>query len=169
MVTLAGRLRRGTQRAQATGAFTLETCGLSDLPALTRLHRRCFRRSLAYRLPTLFSLYVWPRSRFLVARSDGKIVGCVIGDRHAGCARVVSICVDPNWQGRGLGGRLLREIEAALPGGPMILMVEDANAPARRLYERHGYRELGLSRNYYGTGRNGIWMRKERDHISPAG
>ena len=45
----------------------------------------------------------------------------------------------------------------------MILMVENTNSAARALYLSRGYAQVGIQRNYYGPGRDGIWMRKERD------
>jgi GNAT superfamily N-acetyltransferase len=57
----------------------------------------------------------------------------------------VSIGVVAEYRGRGIGGRLLTELAAAArdAGVPALsLSVETAN-PARRLYERHGYRTVG--------------------------
>jgi ribosomal-protein-alanine N-acetyltransferase len=165
MATLTGKLRR-THSPSLPAAdrrpISIEPCRFSDLRELAQLHRRCFRRSLAYRTTTLFSLRLWPRTRFLIARSPQGIIGCAIGDKHGDIARVVSLCVDPLWQRHGIGSQLLAGIETALPEGPMILMVEEANLPARNLYDQHGYFQVGISRDYYGSGRHGIWMRKER-------
>lgn len=55
----------------------------------------------------------------------------------------------PEHRGRGLGSRLLRfaEEQARAAGRRgMSIIVEDANAGARRLYERHGYREAARRR-----------------------
>ena len=59
----------------------------------------------------------------------------------------VSIGVVAGHRGRGVGGQLLTELEAAAreAGVPALsLSVEPAN-PARRLYERHGFRTVGMS------------------------
>ena len=136
-----------------------------ELPAVARLQRRAFRPRLAYGLPTLVVLRAVPDVRFLVARlpgDHGRVVGCAIGDRHDGNARVINLAVDPDARRRGVGSTLLRELEAALPWGNLLLMVEADNAAAQALYRREGYHPVGNAADYYGRGRPGIWMQKPR-------
>ena len=133
-----------------------------ELPAVARLQRRAFRPGLAYRLSTLVLLRIWPGVRFLVARRGEAIVGCAIGDRHDGEARVVNLAVAPEARRRGIGAALLAALEAVLPAGDVILMVEADNLGARALYEASGYRAAGDAMHYYGRGRHGVWMRKRR-------
>lgn len=137
-----------------------------DLLAVARLHRRCFRASLAYRPSTLFALYVWPRAQFLIVRAGAEIVGCAVGDVQGGQSRVISICVDPDWRRQGIASRLLREIETLLTSGNVILMVEGGNSGAQSLYRRCGYLPVGESHDYYGRGRHGVWMQKTRTPTS---
>lgn len=137
-----------------------------ELPAVSRLQRRAFRASLAYRLPTLAMLKMLPGARFFVARSADDIVGCAIGDREGGRSRVVNLAVDPDWRGKGIGSSLLAELEHALPGDDIVLMVEAGNTVARALYLRAGYQPDGSAANYYGAGRHGLWMRKRRGEQS---
>jgi ribosomal protein S18 acetylase RimI-like enzyme len=166
MVTLTGWRRHATddlRTAVSSEAITVGPCRFGDARQVHALQHRCFRRSLAYRTTTLYSLWAWPRVTFLVARQGSRIVGCVIGDQHENVSRVVSICVDPEAQRQGIGTQLLTAVEHALPIGPMILMVEHTNSAARALYLSQGYIQVGIQRNYYGPGRDGLWMRKERD------
>ena len=133
-----------------------------ELPAVARVQRRAFRPALAYGLTTLLALRLLPRVRFLVARRDELVVGCAIGDRHDGNARVINLAVDPEARRQGIGVALLRALEEALPGGDVLLMVEAENAAAQALYRREGYVQVGRSGDYYGRGRAGIWMQKTR-------
>ncbi len=133
-----------------------------ELAAVARLQRRAFRSSLAYRLPTLALLRLWPRARFLVARRGSRILGCAIGDQHDGNSRIVNLAVDPDARRLGIGSTLLAALEAALPTGDLSLMVEADNPGAQALYRGAGYVSTGQSANYYGPGRHGIWMRKRR-------
>lgn len=141
---------------------TVERARFRDLLEVNRLHRRCFRPSLAYRLSTLLALFLWPRARFLVLRIGGEIAGCAIGDVQGGQSRVITICVDPERRRQGFASRLLAELETLLPDGHLILMVESGNTGAQSLYRRCGYLPVGNSHNYYGRGRHGIWMQKTR-------
>ena len=139
-----------------------------ELRDVAALQKRAFKPRLAYGFTTLLLLWSLPFVRFLVARENGAIVGCAIGDRNGGQARVVNICVDPTAQRRGIGARLLRALDAAIPHGDLVLMVETENATAKALYLREGFRESGVSRNYYGRNLDGVWMLKSRDGSSPA-
>jgi [ribosomal protein S18]-alanine N-acetyltransferase len=64
---------------------------------------------------------------------------------------VHTIGVDPACHGAGIGTRLLRALlaESARRGGPVFLEVRTDNAPALALYEKHGFRVVGLRKNYY--------------------
>jgi len=141
---------------------TITPVRFRELAAVARLQQRAFRPGLAYRLGTLATLWAVPGIAFLVARRDGEVVGCAIGDVNDGNSRVVNIAVDPAWRRRGIATALLAAIEDALPRGDMLLMVEADNPGAKALYERCGYHDAGPAPNYYGGGRDGIWMRKPR-------
>jgi ribosomal-protein-alanine N-acetyltransferase len=141
---------------------------LTELRSVATLQKRAFKPRLAYGFATLLLLWSLPYVRFLVARQDGQIVGCAIGDRNGGQARVINICVDPAYQRRGIGAQLLRALDAAIPLGDIVLMVEAENDTAKALYRREGFKEVGVSRNYYGRGLDGIWMQKVRDGSSAA-
>ncbi len=134
----------------------------SELLSLARLQGRAFRPRLAYGLGTVVALWLLPHVRFLVARLDGRVVGCAIGDRDNGNSRVINLAVDPDARRQGIGRALLRALEAALPKGDVLLMVEEENAGARALYEAEGYHRVGFARDYYGRGHHGIWMQKRR-------
>jgi ribosomal-protein-alanine N-acetyltransferase len=126
------------------------------------VQRRAFPPRFAYTLSTLTILWALPWVRLLVARRDGQIVGCVIGDRVLEGNRIVNLAVDPAAQRQGIGTALLHAAERALPDGDMTLMVQPSNATARALYRRVGYEEESVHPHYYGSGNPGIKMRKAR-------
>jgi ribosomal-protein-alanine N-acetyltransferase len=149
-------------------AISVQPVSFRDLRRVASIQRRAFRPPLAYGLTTLIVLWLLPHVQFLVARQNGRIVGCAIGDKQAGQSRVINICVDPDARRQGAGGHLLRALEAGLPVGDVVLMVEDGNAAAQALYRQEGYVSVGVSRDYYGRGRDGIWMQKHRTKHSPS-
>lgn len=144
----------------AAATLVIGRARLSDLRAVRRIQVASFAPKLAYAPGTLLLLWALPSARFLVARRDGRVVGCIMGDRQGGRARVVNVAVDPAARRQGIGEALLAAIEQALPAEEIILMAQVENDAARRLYLRCGYDELGFARDYYGRGRDGVWMRK---------
>ncbi|MFE1773594.1 GNAT family N-acetyltransferase [Streptomyces sp. NPDC059008] len=85
-----------------------------------------------------------------VAETAGRVVGHV-----ALCGREVSrLCVAPAARGAGLGGRLLRavEAEAAARGLRPVLEVKTTDTAAIALYERLGWVRRATERQEWGAG-----------------
>lgn len=119
----------------------------------------------------------WPAAAFLselkagynhyvAARVDGTMVG------YAGIARlgrrapfeyeVHTIGVDPGFQGRGIGRRLLDELVSFAADGAIFLEVRTDNAAAIGLYESFGFTVVGLRKRYYRvSGADAYTMRRE--------
>lgn len=77
----------------------------------------------------------------LVAEVDGEVAaGAYLRPYDAVAAELASLYVDPVRRGHGLGSALLEEGFARMPQGEQVLWTFEANAPARRFYERHGFR-----------------------------
>src|SRR5437764_5181902 len=90
-------------------------------------------------------------------RAGGEIAGFVIVhvERVATGWRayVVTLDVAPDCRLRGLGRRLMREVEAsAMVAGVrwMQLHVSTGNAGAIRFYERMGYKQISTQKDFYG-------------------
>ena len=86
---------------------------------------------------------VYPEARFLVVTRDGAAVGRLYLVRLADEMRIIDIALLPPHRGAGIGTQLISEViaEAAQEGIAVTLHVEPWN-PARRLYERFGFRTI---------------------------
>jgi [ribosomal protein S18]-alanine N-acetyltransferase len=146
----------------STAEITVAPAAFRELRQVAALQKRSFRPPLAYSYATLLLLWVLPNVRFLVARQGEAVIGCAIGDRQGRESRIINICVDPAARRRGIATRLLNELEERLPVGDIVLMVEDQNSGAKALYSGEGYNPTGVSRDYYGRGKDGVWMQKQR-------
>ena len=75
--------------------------------------------------------------------------------RAADEAEILSVAVARAWRGRGLARRLLDLHLRRLAGlglRAVFLEVDEDNVPARRLYARAGFREVGRRPGYYRAG-----------------
>jgi len=98
---------------------------------------------------------------YLVARDNGVLVGYaglmyVVADAH-----VTNIAVASEQQRRGIATRLLAELswEAVRHGcDAMTLEGRVSNTAARSLYERFGFVEAGVRKNYYENTEDAIVM-----------
>ena len=87
-----------------------------------------------------------------VCERQGIIQGYGIISIAAGEAHLLNICVGPEWQGRGLGRRLLRRmfrLAGERNADTLFLEVRESNRTARQLYESEGFVEIGQRRGYY--------------------
>lgn len=85
----------------------------------------------------------YPRAQFLIIQRDDEPVGRVYFEQTAHELRLMEITLVPVARNLGIGGAVGRALKwrAHNSGVPMGLHVEPFN-PARRLYERQGFREV---------------------------
>jgi putative acetyltransferase len=97
-----------------------------------------------------------PDTTVFVAREEGRAIACGALRRHsAELAEVKRMFTLPNRRGRGIGGRILADIEAlARREGMSRLVLEtgDRHPAAWRVYERCGFRRCGPVLDYPDTG-----------------
>src|SRR5437764_3703134 len=102
---------------------------------------------------------------YVVADVDGSIVGYAgLCAYKSGEAYVQTIGVDAARRAEGIGTQLLIDLhdDAQRRGcGRVDLEVRDGNDEAIRLYERHGFRRIGVRRAYYQpSGADAVVMRR---------
>jgi len=135
----------------------------SDMEKIAILEEKCFRypypRTLLHMLRALYP------ELFLVAEIGNEVVGYVSAVvRREGVGHVISICVDPQHRRKGIGRRLMQEVEKALIelfGVKSIrLEVRVSNTAAINLYKSLGYRIVKKLQNYYPDGEDAYVMYK---------
>lgn len=91
-------------------------------------------------------------ANYLVARADDEIVGyggmwLMVDEAH-----ITTFAVHPAWRRQRIGERLLLaflDLALARQAHEATLEVRLSNLPARRLYEKYGFRPVGLRPRYY--------------------
>ena len=128
-------------RLFASPAPTLATASPRDAAALSAIHAASFNRG-------------WSEHEFeqLLTDSGRKSIGFILSRRAADEAEILSVAVARAWRGRGHSRAMLdlhlRRL-AGLGCRAVFLEVEENNAPARKLYTRAGFREVGKRPAYY--------------------
>ena len=91
----------------------------------------------------------------VLVHADGRLLGYFIALHGVEEMHLLNITVAVAEQGQGLGGALLDVLEQrarAKAARTLWLEVRVGNVRARRLYERRGFRQVGLRRGYYPAG-----------------
>lgn len=141
--------------------FAVAPASMLDLLSIWRLQHACFPKD-SYDLLTLFNMALSSKMIRLKAVLNNRIVGYVAGEVNCEeCTGwVVTLGVDPRYNGRGIGTALLLSAEQALGGKRVKLTVRRSNARAISLYERCGYKWMNTYRRYYHDGEDGLVMEK---------
>ena len=142
----------------------LSEAGARDARAFATLHGASFHRG-------------WSDGEFEQLLLDRNVVAhrALMGQRLTGFilsrltldeAEILSVAVASSRRGKGLARRLLdlhlRRL-AGLGCRTVFLEVDEGNEPARRLYRRAGFREVGRREGYYSSGKGSAALVLRRD------
>jgi ribosomal-protein-alanine N-acetyltransferase len=146
--------------ARGTPSFTGARPG--DAAAIAAIHGASFQRGWGE--DELHRLLV---ERNVVAHraiSGRSLVGFILSRLAVGEAEILSVAIAPAWRGRALSRPLLdlhlRQL-AGLGVRSVFLDVDKSNAPARALYKRAGFYEVGQRQGYYAGGATALVLRRD--------
>jgi ribosomal-protein-alanine N-acetyltransferase len=104
-----------------------------------------------------------PLREVYLALIDGEVIGfIVVVMKGAFTGYIQSICVSPDYRGKGVGSRLMdyAETRILLETPNVFLCVSDFNDRAMKLYLRRGYKVIGEIPDYLIEGSSEIFLRK---------
>lgn len=120
------------------------------LPQVERLEQRCF--SVPWTEAQLRAQLPDDRHVFLVAERGDEVLGYV-GLMHVLDEGYISnVAVSPDCRRQGIGAALIAELTrraGRLELAFLTLEARASNAPAIRLYEKMGFRQVGRRKRYY--------------------
>ena len=106
-----------------------------------------------------------PLSCWLVAEEDGVVAGYVGSQTVIDESDMMNIAVHPDHRRKGIAEALVMELVEALKKREshcLTLEVRTSNEPAKALYEKLGYVQIGLRKNYYRNPKeDALILRKE--------
>ena len=135
----------------------------AHVPAIAEIEKLCFNdpwseKSIASELNNRLSLW-------LVALEGERVVAYVGSQSVLGETDMMNIAVHPDYRRQGIAERLVTSlVEALKEKGNYSLMLEvrASNDPAKALYEKLGFGQVGLRKNYYRNPReDACILRKE--------
>ncbi len=135
------------------GDLQLVTAAPDHASGVAALHGKLFEK--AWDAEGVRRLLEHPACLGLVAlepAGGSAIVGFVIAQLAAGEGEILSLGVDPGWQRRGLGSRLVATIVETARSKDvhrLFLDVAESNSAAIGLYARLGFTQMGRRKAYY--------------------
>lgn len=133
------------------------------VPQIAYLETVCFHdpwseKSIASELENALSLW-------LVAVEGDEVIGYVGSQTVLGWTDMMNVAVHPAHRRKGVGEKLVLALEDALKAQEstcLTLEVRASNEPAKSLYEKLGFSEVGRRKNYYRNPKeDALIMRKE--------
>ena len=122
----------------------------SHVAQVAALEKVCF--SMPWSENSIRSELTNPLSLWLVAEENGVLLGYIGSQSVMDEADVMNVAVDPNRRREGIALKLVEALVAALNEKDvraLLLEVRASNEPAKALYERQGFVQVGKRPNYY--------------------
>lgn len=135
----------------------------SHVSQIAALEKLCFSQPWSEK--SIASELENPLSVWLVAEINDSLVGYIGSQSVLGESDVMNVAVSPDYRRQGIGEALvlaLVEELKRLGNHCLSLEVRPSNGPARALYEKLGFAEVGRRPNYYRNPKeDALVLRKE--------
>lgn len=130
---------------------------VSDLDEILRIENENFETPWSFEsfLNELSSSY----STCYVYEENFKVTGYIVLYILLNEIEIANISIDKNYQGKRVGFKLLEFVLNKYIGFIFFLEVRVDNFRAIKLYEKFGFKKIGLRKDYYGKGKDAILMK----------
>ncbi|MHA2245805.1 MAG: GNAT family N-acetyltransferase [Candidatus Hodarchaeales archaeon] len=143
---------------------------IEDVDRINEIEMACFPSELRYGPSILVTLLTMtPNYTVIIVQPVGKslIIAFAVGeqdDDDESLGRIITIQVDPPYQGRQIGSKLLVNLETKLSVEYQVkkfeLQVHYKNEKAIRFYQKHQYKLKKRLQNYYDRKEHAFLMQK---------
>jgi ribosomal-protein-alanine N-acetyltransferase len=136
---------------------------VQDFAKLYKLDQVCFPPGISYSKWSLQYFLNLPAADCLVAEEGKQIVGFILAEANPPLAHIITLDVAPEQRRKGLGARLLSEMEKHFRYHKVrSVLLETAvdNESGIAFWEHHGYRTEAVLKRYYLGRMDAYEMRK---------
>ena len=114
----------------------------------------------SFNAPKEESVFRHDEKKYLVARNGGRIVGYIGLEKIEGETHIINMAVNPEHRKQGIGKQLIETVLNDTDA--FFLEVRVSNLAAQKLYEKYGFKNVGVRKNYYqDNGEDAYIMRRE--------
>ena len=127
----------------------IEVMNETHLKDLALLEKQCF--SVPWSENALRAVFEKENARFFVAITKNEVSGYIGANNVLGEVYIDNIAVFYNYRGFGIGESLLRHLIKVAEDeicNLVTLEVRVSNTPARNLYEKLGFQNVGVRKNF---------------------
>lgn len=146
----------------------------SDAQRCAELEQQLFAGDVPWPASAFEAEFAQPNNFYLGVELEGELVAyaglSLLGSLQDPEFEIHTIGVDPAHQRKGIAGELMDQLMRAADHhrGPVFLEVRTDNAPSIAMYEKYGFVQLGLRKNYYQpSGADAYTMKREPQPVSP--
>ena len=135
----------------------------THVPQVAELERMCFHDP--WSVTSIASELSNPLSCWLVAVESGQVVGYVGSQTVIDATDMMNIAVHPDFRRKGIAQKLVEQLVDELKqrqSMSLMLEVRASNFGAQALYDKLGFVQVGLRKNYYRNPKeDALILRKE--------
>jgi len=126
---------------------------INDIKYLVRIEKKVFTQSLGESF-LYDELSLNPFAHYFVYELNKEVIGYIGFRAIDKNAEMMNFCMDPEYQGQGLGYELLKhsmDYLKALNITSVLLEVRKSNKTAQSMYEKFGFVKSHIRKDYYQT------------------
>lgn len=130
--------------------FVVRRVQEADLPIVSAMEKEIF--TMPWSEQGFRDALAMPTTLFVVAEQGERIVGYCVAYFAADEAEIMNVAVSPDVRRQGIAHGMLEYVLSAARDAKtrhVVLEARVSNEPAIRLYERFGFRFLGVRKDYY--------------------
>ena len=104
-----------------------------------------------------------PLANHYVYEFDNKVIGFVSSYFDGEIIEILNYCIDPEYQSKGFGTKLMEEFFKCQNAVSAILEVRSSNVKAIGLYQKFDFKTIRIRKEYYSNGEDALFMQKVFD------